>query len=88
MADPYSAAGNSTKGRGPGFFRLLWRAARQIFHETTGTLFLLLALSWTVAAFRLWRHGAGPWLLGACVSFALLLALFGLTSFKSAQRVR
>jgi hypothetical protein len=83
MDRPYPAA-----GRRPGFFRLLWRALRQVFHETTGTLFLLLALSWTVAAFRLWRHGAGHWLLGACLGFAVLLVLFGLTSFKSARRVR
>jgi hypothetical protein len=88
MARPYPVVAQSATGQRLGFFRLLWRAARQLFHETTGTLFLLLALSWFAAAFRLWRHGAGPWLLGACVSFALLLALFGLTSFKSAQRVR
>lgn len=83
MASSYPAA-----ERRPGFFRLVWRAVRQVFHETTGTVFLLLAVSWTAATYRLWRHGASPWLLGVCVCFALMLAGFGLTSFKSARRVR
>jgi hypothetical protein len=83
MAGSYPAA-----ERRPGFFRLVWRAIRQVFHETTGAVFLLLALSWSGATYRLWRHGTNPWVLGACFAFILMLALFGLTSFRSARRVR
>jgi hypothetical protein len=82
------ATGNSPVGQRIGFFRLLWRAARQVFHETTGTVFLLLALSWITATVRLWRHGSTTWALVACSGFALMLVLFGLTSFRSARRVR
>lgn len=71
-----------------GFFRLLWRAARQVFHETTGTVFLLLGVSWIAATLRLWRHGSARWALIASGCFAIMMLLFGLTSFRSARRVR
>jgi hypothetical protein len=82
------ANGPNPVGQRKGFFRLLWRAARQVFHETTGTVFLLLALSWIAATVRLWRHGSATWALIACSCFALMLVLFGLTSFRSARRLR
>jgi hypothetical protein len=75
-------------GERVGFFRALWRAARQVFHETTGTMFFLLALLWASAALRQWRHGSAPWLWAACGSFAIMLVTFGLSSFRSARRVR
>jgi hypothetical protein len=71
-----------------GFFRILWRAMRQVFHETTGAVFFLLALSWTGATIRLWRHGSARWTLVTCGSFALMLVIFGFTAFRSARRVR
>jgi hypothetical protein len=83
-----SAASSHPAGQRVGFFRLLWRAARQVFHETTGTVFLLLAVSWTAATLRLWRHGSARWALVASACFALMLIAFGLTSFRSARRVR
>lgn len=83
MATSYGAV-----GRRAGFFRLLWRAIRQVFHEVTGTVFLLMALSWSAATVRLWQHGSAKWMLIACGSFGLMMALFGWTSFRSARRVR
>jgi hypothetical protein len=71
-----------------GFFRTLWRVARQVFHESTGAIFLILALFWMVAAVRQWRQGAETWAwvaLGAC---ALIFAGFGWSSFRAARRVR
>jgi hypothetical protein len=71
-----------------GFFRALWRAARQVFHETMGTIFFLLALIWASATLRLWRHGSAAWVWAICGSFAIMMAIFGLTSFRMARRVR
>jgi len=72
----------------PGFFRVLWRAARQVFHETTGALFFLLALSWTNAALRQWRQRSATWILATCAGFAVAMIIFGLISFRAARRVR
>ena len=47
MADRRSTARPARR-----IFRALWRASRQVFHETTGTVFLLLALSWAAATLR------------------------------------
>jgi hypothetical protein len=71
-----------------GFFATLWRVVRQIFHETTGAMFLVLAFFWIVAAVRQWRSGAETWLLVVLGSFAVVLIFFGVTSFLSARRVR
>jgi len=75
-------------GRRPGFFRVLWRALRQLFHETTGAMFLLLGVSWAAAAFRQWMNKSAPWLWVLCGGFALMFVTFGLTCFRSARRVR
>jgi len=71
-----------------GFFRTLWRVIRQVFHESTGAIFLIMALFWTVAAVRQWRQGAETWSWAVLGGFALLFTVFGLTSFRSARRVR
>jgi hypothetical protein len=78
----------SGKPRSGGFFRTLWRVMRQLFHESTGAIFLVLALFWTIAAVRQWREGAETWAWMALGVFALLFAGFGLSSFLAARRVR
>ncbi len=75
-------------GQRIGFFRALWRALRQLFHETTGAVFFLLAVSWASAALRQWLNKSDMWLCVVCASFALMFAMFGLTSFRSSRRVR
>jgi hypothetical protein len=82
------AAQQANPGQRVGFFRALWRALRQLFHETTGAVFFLLALSWASAALRQWVHKSEMWLCIVCASFALMFAMFGLTSFRSSRRVR
>jgi hypothetical protein len=81
------ATRSSTRASG-GFFGTLWRVIRQIFHESTGAIFLILALFWTIAAVRQWRQGAETWAWVALGGFALVFAGFGLSSFLAARRVR
>jgi hypothetical protein len=70
------------------FFKTLWRVTRQLFHETTGTFFLLLALSGAVSAFRNWQHGPPLWPMWLTLAYALMMAGFGISSFRMARRVR
>ena len=76
----------ATKPRG--FFRTLWRVIRQVFHETTGAVFFLLALTWANAALRYWRQGAASWEWKTSVGMAIVMVLFGVASFRAARRVR
>jgi hypothetical protein len=78
----------TTARAGGGFFRRLWRALRQVFHESTGALFLFLALFWSAAGLRQWMRGSAAWTWLAPGLFALLMASFSLTSFLAARRVR
>lgn len=71
-----------------GFFRALWRAARQVFHETVGAVFFILALTWMNAALRYWRQHSPNWELRTSVGVALVMVIFGFTSFRAARRVR
>jgi len=73
---------------GGGFFRTLWRVVRQVFHESTGAMFLILALFWSAAAVRQWMRGSSPWMWMALGGFALVLITFGVSSFRAARRVR
>jgi len=68
--------------------RVLWRAVRELFHEVTGTLFFLIALSAIQSAWRAWQRGAGNWLIGVSTGYALLMILFGILSFRDSRRVR
>ena len=62
---------------------------RAVFHETTGTLFFLIALSWLNSTIRLWRQGgAAHWVFATSGAFIGMMIVFGLTSFRSARRVR
>ena len=81
-------AGRSSKRSPVGFFRTLWRVARQVFHESMGAMFLILALFWTIAGLRQWMKGTATWTWAVIGAFALLLATFGVTSFLAARRVR
>lgn len=71
-----------------GFFRALWRAVRQVFHETVGTLFFLIALSSIQSAYRAWHRGAGQWLVGVSGGYAALMIVLGVMSFRDSRRVR
>jgi hypothetical protein len=68
--------------------RILWRAARELFHEVTGAVFFILALAAVQGAWRAWHRGAGHWLVGMTAGYALLMILFGVMSFRDSRRVR
>jgi hypothetical protein len=80
------AQANSSKR--VGFLGTLWRVVRQFFHESIGAMFLVLALFWSVAALRQWLHGSATWSWAALGGFGLMFAGFGVSSFRSARRVR
>ena len=69
-------------------FRVLWRAARELFHEVTGAIFFIIALSGIQSAYRAWHRGAGQWLVGVGAGYALLMIVFGILSFRDSKRVR
>ena len=68
--------------------RVLWRAARELFHEVTGTLFFMIAVSSLNSAWRAWHRGARQWLVGVSAGFAVLMIMFGVMSFRDSRRVR
>jgi hypothetical protein len=68
--------------------RAWWRVARQLFHEMTGALFGLFAISGGLAAWRQWNHVRVPWLLAATIAYSLMMAIFCFVSFRNARRVR
>jgi len=70
-----------------GFFGRLWRALRQLFHETTGAMFAILALITLMSALRAWQNGAARWIVALPVAYALMMIYFSVTSFRNARRV-
>jgi glycerol uptake facilitator-like aquaporin len=68
--------------------RNLWRVARQLFHEATGTFFALFALYGVLAAWRAWRYHPTPWIVAFAITYALMMGVFAFTSFRRARRIR
>jgi len=68
--------------------RVLWKAARELFHEVTGAVFFILAFAALSASWRAWHNGAVRWLVGLSAGYALLMILFGVLSFRDSRRVR
>ena len=78
---------NSTTLAPKGFFGRLWRALRQLFHETTGAMFAILAFVTLMSAFRAWQNGAARWIVALPIAYALMMIYFSVTSFRNARRV-
>lgn len=70
------------------FLASAWKAARQLFHETTGALFGVLALAGAVGIWREWQRGSAAWVIGVSIGFTAMMASFAVASFRSARRVR
>ncbi len=69
-------------------FRALWRVTRQVFHEFAGAMFIIFAAFGIHAAWRQWKTRPVLWLIGFAIVYALMMAIFGLVSFRRARRVR
>ena len=69
------------------FLRSVWRAIRQMFHEITGTFFLLFALIGAAGTWREWRQGSQGWQLAVPVVFTAMMAFFAVSAFVSARRL-
>jgi hypothetical protein len=80
----YSTLWNSAKIT----LRVVWRAARQLFHEATGAVFALFALYFANVAWRLWHNRPAAWLLGFTIVYAVMMLVFAFTSFRRARRIR
>ena len=72
------------QGRSPELrgFQRLWRVAKQLFYETMGAIFAILALGWLNTAFRAWTRDVAHWLIAVTVAVALLFIFFAITSFR------
>jgi hypothetical protein len=68
--------------------RVLWRVARQVFHEATGVLFCLFAVYGALAGWRAWKYRPTAWVISFAVLYTLMMAVFGFTAFRRAKKVR
>ena len=84
MSTVAAMAGRSQELRG---FQRLWRVAKQLFYETMGAIFAVLALAWSNYAFRAWTRDVALWLIAVTVGMALLFIFFAVTSFRRARQL-
>ncbi len=70
------------------FLRVLWRVTRQVFHETVGALFFFFSVFGGTAAWRQWQRGTALWAAALASGFTVMMFLLGVSSFRSARRVR
>jgi hypothetical protein len=81
------ASGQSGPKKRETFFRTAWRLLRQLFHETTGALFGVIAVASASSAVRAWRAGESRWIVGLPVAYAGMMAYFAVTQFLRAKKV-
>jgi len=82
MSTAASTASGSPELRG---FRRLRRALKQIFYETAGAIFAILAFAWLNSAFRAWTRDVAYWLIAVAILVALLFVFFAVSSFRRAR---
>lgn len=83
-----SRASSTLWNSGVTMFRAFWKLARQVFHEVIGTFFALFALYGGVAAWRQHKQPSGQWITVFAAGYALMMAYFSVSAFRSARRVR
>ncbi len=80
-----TAASSASRAPEPRGFKRLWRVLKQLFYETVGALFAILALGWLNSAFRAWTRDVAYWLIGLSIVVALLFVFFAVSSFRRAR---
>jgi multisubunit Na+/H+ antiporter MnhB subunit len=60
---------------------------KQLFHETIGAIFALLALGWLNMALRAWTRDATHWLIAISIIVGLVFVAFSVTSFRRARQL-
>ncbi len=80
-----TAASSASRAPEPRGFKRLWRVLKQLFYETVGALFAILALGWLNSAFRAWTRDLAYWLIGLSIVVALLFVFFAVSSFRRAR---
>jgi len=80
-----TAAGTASRSPELRGFQRLWRALKQIFYETVGAAFALLAFAWLNTAIRAWTRDVAHWLIGVSIVVALLFVFFAVSSFRRAR---
>jgi VIT1/CCC1 family predicted Fe2+/Mn2+ transporter len=80
-----TVAGTTTHPPEPTGFRRLWRVIKQIFYDTVGAMFAILAFAWLNSAFRAWTRDVALWLIGVSVAIALLFVFFAVSSFRRSR---
>jgi hypothetical protein len=68
--------------------RVIWRVIRQVFHETTGTLFAVFGAYGLLLAWRQWHARPVFWLTGLAIAYAVMMAAFAFGAFRRARRLR
>jgi multisubunit Na+/H+ antiporter MnhB subunit len=84
MSSPAGIPGRSAQLSG---FQRLRRVLKQLFYETVGALFAILALGWLNSAFRAWTRDVAHWLIALSVAVALLFVFFAVSSFRRARQL-
>ncbi len=69
----------------PRGFKRLWRVLKQLFYETVGAVFAILAFAWLNSAFRAWTRDVAHWLIAISVAVSLLFIFFAISSFRRAR---
>jgi hypothetical protein len=80
-----TATGTVTRPPEPRGFKRLWRVLKQLFYETVGAMFAILALVWLNYAFRAWTRDVARWLIATTIAMALLFVFFAVSSFRRAR---
>ncbi|HVB35240.1 MAG TPA: hypothetical protein VNJ52_12835 [Patescibacteria group bacterium] len=68
--------------------RLLWRATREVFHETIAALFFFFSVLGALGALRQWRILDAHWVALLDMGYAAMMGAFAAVAFRDSRRVR